>query len=106
MPGDSTYQRHRMQFTTCERSNTTFSVSSCFVYGIRFSKLLQCLLRHTVIQDWKKEHAFNYVKAPGGRLKTQQAGEAQQIMWQLRNTCIDSHRQTLDVLYLDKLKQT
>lgn len=25
------------------------------------------------LQAWKKEHKFNYVKAPGGRLKTQQA---------------------------------
>jgi hypothetical protein len=49
----------------------------------RFSQLLSV---YCVIQDWKKEHAFNYVKAPGGKLKTQQAGEAQQITWQLRNT--------------------
>ncbi|CAK9046480.1 Acetolactate synthase catalytic subunit [Durusdinium trenchii] len=27
-------------------------------------------------QAWKKEHKFNYVKAPGGRLKTQQVIEA------------------------------
>eukprot|EP00434_Breviolum_minutum_P037008 symbB.v1.2.032800.t1/scaffold3984.1/size46886/3 len=27
-------------------------------------------------KDWKKEHAFGYVKAPGGKLKTQQVIEA------------------------------
>lgn len=30
----------------------------------------------TQCQDWKRKHAFTYVKAPGGRIKTQQVIEA------------------------------
>ena len=33
-------------------------------------------------KDWKKEHAFGYVKAPGGKLKTQQAPRSLKLLVQ------------------------
>ena len=48
-------------------------------FNLKFASMLGVSLASLIAEDWKDQHAFDYVRAPAGKIKVQQACQLLQV---------------------------